>query len=114
MKLIKESKERSWYLVKEWVTESGLKARVCQCVWNDEVQKITSLDDHFTGYVKVPEGLDFEVKDIDVHGGVTFDNTIDGEEGRWIGFDYAHYGDEGGGSLEEAERECELLATQLK
>ena len=55
---------------------------------------------HLCGYIRIPEGhplfgqvvFDLDDRlDINVHGGLTFGEMIDGE--YWIGFDCAHSGD---------------------
>ena len=110
MKLLSEAKERKWYLVEEWVTKAGLKARIHQCVWKN---KENGLHDHYTGYVQPPTGCLID-QDIEVHGGVTLNGSIQGDKGRWIGFDMSHSGDEGIlNPLEYAKAECESLAKQL-
>ena len=48
--------------------------------------------DWFCGYVRVPEGLEFDSLDLLVHGGVTYDQKED-DGFRWIGFDCIHFGD---------------------
>lgn len=117
MELLKETKERSWYLVEEWTTKAGLKARVQKCVWSDEVKSIaSSLHDFCTGYVQIPEGSVREwEKEMDVHGGITFGpDALDGESGLWIGFDMAHILDENIPDQEAyAHAECEKLAEQV-
>lgn len=114
MKLLKSTPERDWYLVKEFTTLAGLKARIQQCRW----KRTNLLHDHYTGYVQVPDGDTTNYYDdqdgVDVHGGVTFYDSIEGEEGKWVGFDLAHYGDENlVMPLTYAEDECEKLAAQL-
>ncbi len=120
MKLIKHTEERDWFLVKEWTTAEGLKARVQKCVWDDKVKEITSaLHDFCTGYVLVPKGVRISKKlehTFNVHGGITFNSTtlIGAEKGRWLGFDLAHYMDEDIKNHEEyASLECEVLAEQI-
>jgi len=55
-------------------------------------------DYHFCGYVKLPEtdkfyNVDHNSIPVDVHGELTFGEfTHDG--GFWIGWDYAHHGDD--------------------
>lgn len=113
MKLIDSSRERDWYLVKEWVTKSGLTARIQQCKW----KVLSSLHDHYTGYVLVPVSNSkvYYDTDTDVHGGVTHDGEMKGVEGRWVGFDLAHLGDEDiKNPLEYTIAECEKLAKQIK
>ncbi len=116
-KLLKESDERSWYLVDEFTTKSGHKARIQQCVWSPKVKSTApSLHDHYTGYVQLGEGDATNYYDdgcLEVHGCVTFQNPIEGEEGIWVGFDMAHYGDENIQSLEYAKEQCEKMASQL-
>lgn len=119
MKLLSESKERNWYLVKDFVTKAGLRAQICQCVWSNEVKAIVkSLHDHYTGYVQVPENdtnTYYDTDKVDAHGGITFENTREDESGRWVGFDLAHLGDEKiEDPLEYAEEECEHIAEQIK
>lgn len=116
MKKIKESKERSWYLVDEWVTKSGLKAQVNKCEWNADLKNLgPSLHDFYTGYVQVPDGIVPNESNIEVHGGVTFSlGKLPDADGMWIGFDMAHFGDENMQDIEYAKRECEKLASQIK
>ena len=51
------------------------------------------------GYVRLPDEhpwqayRDGDDVPLDVHGGVTFFGPIPGRDGRWVGFDTAHYGD---------------------
>lgn len=133
MRLLIETKGRNWYLVKEWTTGGGLPARIQQCKWamNDPESDIykmmaeqipgykSSLHDHFTGYVRIPDGDKTEYYDsqeIDVHGGVTFCGELDEEAGRWIGFDLAHYNDERMSdevAIAYATVECERLSLYL-
>jgi hypothetical protein len=121
MKLIATNRERTWYLVKEWVTAAGLKAHICQCVWSSKFKTIApSLHDHYTGYVEVPAGDTHNYYDdqiIQVHGGVTFCNQVMGpvcQPGKYAGFDLAHLGDENiPNALEYATTECERLAQQI-
>jgi hypothetical protein len=117
MKLLHQTHERAWYLVKEWTTEAGLSARIQKCVWNDEVKALVpSLTDHYTGYVQ-KRSDDTKVyydSEVDVHGGVTFEDTLEDASGVWAGFDMAHLGDENiSEPLKYAERECENLAKQM-
>lgn len=115
LKNISAQNERDWYLVDEWKTSSGLTARIHQCVWHDNVKKISSsLHDFYTGYVQVPEGVKVDADKIDVHGGITFDQKpLKSVEGTWVGFDLAHYGDEDKQDLEYVKGECEKLASQI-
>ncbi len=116
MELLKETNSGKWYLVKKFTTRAGLEARIQQMVWNRELMPDLSLHDHYTGYVRVPEG-DTKVyydSELEVHGGITYENEINGEEGRWVGFDMAHLGDEHiPRPLEYAENECEKLAEKI-
>lgn len=118
MKLLKESGERSWYLVKEWKTKAGLEARIHQCVWKERITRLASLlHPHYCGYVRVLDGLrSIDQNKLDVHGGVTFGPGPLGAdicEGTWIGFDMAHFGDENNQDLDYATEECERLAEQI-
>lgn len=131
MKLISSSTERDWYLVKEWVTRSGLPARIHQCKWklNDPESDISkhmkevspefksSLPDHLTGYVQVPDGDEhkyYDSPDILVHGGVTFEDKMEDDQNRWVGFDLGHYMDDKIADPEGyATQECENLAKQI-
>lgn len=119
MELISESRERSWYLVKEWVTKHGNEARIHKCVWSNEVKNTApSINDHYTGYVKKIPGDTvkyYDNPDINVHGGVTHEGPMPGAvQGDWVGFDMAHLDDESILNPEEyAETECEKLAVQL-
>lgn len=141
-KLISTDRERKWYLIKKWVTKSGLKAQIRQCVWNKEVHKEISaygeklpknmpaqyrrtfmkmsfsLPDHYVGYVEIPKGDKtkyYDNADIDVHGGVTFDNSFEDEDTRYAGFDMGHYGDENiPRPIAYAVSQCEKLAKQIK
>ncbi len=46
---------------------------------------------HWCGYIDIPTHCEIDSEVIRVHGGVTFDNHVDGV--RRIGFDCAHSGD---------------------
>lgn len=54
---------------------------------------------HLCGYIKVGEGEskphydEYNSKDIEVHGGLTFSGRLPEMKGYWIGFDCAHSGD---------------------
>ena len=53
------------------------------------------------GYAKLPEGFDPEyIDELNVHGGITFNNTLKDDEefpdGHWVGFDCMHAGDKPG------------------
>lgn len=122
-KILRETKERTWYVVKEWTTKAGLPARIQKCEWNARVKAYApSLHDFCTGYVRLPDGFkvlysELEQK-LEVHGGMTFCGELaeeTGESGTWAGFDMAHIGDETIPNPEEyAEKECEQLANQIK
>jgi len=107
---------------KEWTTEAGLKAVV-----------LFVNDSHHCGYVIVPEdhkwyGDSYDKHyDVDVHGGLTYADTVYWEEGDnygWaFGFDAAHLGDETlysrdpGDTFKDVDymaKECESLARQIK
>ena len=55
-----------------------------------------------TAYIKLPNNLKIDENDIDVHGGITYSsdhlwiNDNEKLDGKFIGWDYAHYGDYGG------------------
>lgn len=92
--------ERTFYLVGEF-SAHGLTCRVHQGVPSEEVKKIApSVHDWYMGYVRIPEGDETNYSnsdDIEVHGGVTFEGgftQVFGIEGKWVGFDMAHWGDE--------------------
>lgn len=58
--------------------------------------KIKSLGNHPTAYIKIPKDSIFydtcyDEIPIDIHGGLTYGEIE--ENGFWIGWDYAHYGD---------------------
>lgn len=103
------SEKASWWGDGEWVNEPDVvpfKYKGYEC----EVERIVAFEGtkhtrhtfggHLCGYIRIPEGhpiynkkvfdLDNDL-DIDVHGGLTFGEMIDGE--YWIGFDCAHTGD---------------------
>lgn len=106
------TRERIWYLVKEFTTKNGKKARIQKCVWNDEVKKLApSLHDFYTGYVQVENSDEKKEREVEVHGGVTFSGELPETEGYWVGFDMNHYGDENLQSEEYAEEQCEKLST---
>lgn len=117
---------------KQWITSSGLPAKVLIMPMG-----------HRCGYVGVSkevfEDKDYNDIDIEVHGGLTY--SRDEEDGlRWYGFDCAHLGDardvnlmtpeyrvtfekyhfefkeecETVKSLEYCINQCENMATQLK
>lgn len=85
---------------------------------------------NYNGYVRAPEGVEFDEHSLDVHGGVTWDDwhlpwdDWDGRgDHRWLGFDTAHAGDatpglpgfEGGvfRDIDYVRAECVRLAEQL-
>lgn len=117
MKLIKETKERNWYLVREWKTDGGLYARIQQCVWSPLVTDLApSLHPFYTGYVQKSAGDKkkyYDNNDIVVHGGVTFEGKLEGEDGEWVGFDMAHFGDGDKQDVGIVTEECETLAMQM-
>ena len=121
MQIIKEGKERVWFLVREWKTKAGLKARVNLCVWSERVKARSSvgMTDYYAGYVQIPYEYKIENTELfDVHGGITYGypqpTDLEGAEGKWTGFDMAHYGDENKQSEEYAVGQCESLAEQIK
>ena len=63
---------------------------------------ILNLGLHPTAYIKIPNNLDIDDNDIDVHGGITYTgdhlwiNENEKLDGKFIGWDYAHYGDYAG------------------
>lgn len=117
-KLIDEGRERTWYLVKEWVTKAGRPARIQQCVWSDEVKAhARSLPDHYCGYVlkRLNDKKNYYDSSANIHGGVTHEGPLKTAEGVWVGFDMAHVGDENiPDPLEYATKECEKLGKILK
>lgn len=117
LKVLQETSERTWFVIKVWTTRAGLEARVHQCVWNERVTKVAaSLHPFYCGYVLVPNLTVFVLEEIEVHGGVTFGPKslgFDIEGDTWVGFDMAHAGDEGLQSVTYAMEQCELLAQQL-
>lgn len=118
MQLLKEGRERNWYLVQEWVTRAGLRARIQYCVWNGSVRELApSLHSFYTGYVlKAPADKKAYSEDngIWVHGGVTHEGELTDLEGDWVGFDMAHAGDEDKQDLDYAVEQCENLASQME
>lgn len=78
---------------------------------------------HYTAYVRMPKrtpgyGLDYKALPIDAHGSLTYARSelaclSDGKKGWWIGWDYAHRGDENT-SVEEIKTECERVAAQVR
>lgn len=64
---------------------------------NDFEYRIYSLGTHPTAYIKIPTthplyGVDYgDIFDIDVHCGFTYSKQE--EDGYWLGWDYAHWGD---------------------
>ena len=83
----------SFKVIKSWKTKAGLDA----CI-------LLVKETHHCGYVELPEVLQHlnftgyngegEMVTINVHGGVTWQGTLDWSEGREvIGFDCAHWGD---------------------
>lgn len=69
------------------------------------------------GYVRIPEnhpwyGVFYDDIPADVHGGLTYGDTIDDFDGYWLGFDFMHYGDEDA-TQADAEASCLSLAQQV-
>ena len=60
---------------------------------------ILNLGTHPTAYIKMPKNIDIDENEIDVHGGVTYSedhlwiNDNEKLDGKFIGWDYAHYDD---------------------
>lgn len=60
---------------------------------------IMSLGTHLTAYIKIPDNFNIDEDKIDVHGGITYSaNYLQISKnqkiyGKFIGWDYAHYGD---------------------
>lgn len=116
MKVLKDTKERTWYQVKEWTTKAGLTARINQCVWKPRVVGLApSLHPFYTGYVlkRSDDPKTYYDSSVDVHGGVTFEGSQPDTLGTWVGFDMAHLGDEEAQDLDYATEECEKLARQM-
>ncbi len=101
--------------VKSWTTGTGLKALIAK----------NSHLGFYLGYVSVGKshpayGKDYNddvLREIQVHGGLTFANKVEGV--WWLGFDCGH-GYSGplgltskGWTRDEVEQECESLAKQL-
>ena len=63
---------------------------------------ILNLGTHPTAYIKLPNNLEIDEYDIDVHGGITYSkdylwiNDNEKIDGKFIGWDYAHFEDYGG------------------
>ncbi len=102
-------------IVKQWTTEAGLQAWI-----------VLVRNSHHCGYVEVPPSLkhiDFEMEDIEVHGGITYTGAPDWADNKdIIGYDCAHSGDatldysfEGDVWRDEeyCTEQCESLAKQI-
>lgn len=46
---------------------------------------------YLCGYVRVPETFEGDIDELEVHGGITYNNECENE--HWIGFDCAHAND---------------------
>lgn len=63
---------------------------------------ILNLGFHPTAYIKLPNNSSIDENEIDVHGGITYSedhlwiNDNEKLDGKFIGWDYAHYMDYGG------------------
>lgn len=63
---------------------------------------ILNLGTHPTAYIKLPNNSNIDENEIDVHGGITYSedhlwiNDNEKIDGKFIGWDYAHYMDYGG------------------
>lgn len=79
-------KGHGWEVVKSWTTTAGLNA----CV-------VLVRKSHHCGYVEIPQhlkGVDLELENIDVHGGITHQGELAWTEGKSVvGYDCAHYCD---------------------
>ena len=60
---------------------------------------ILNLGTHPTAYIKLPNNSSIDENEIDVHGGITYSedhlwiNDNEKLDGKFIGWDYAHFGD---------------------
>ena len=71
------------------VNDELFELRGYQC----RVRKISSSvrEPWYCGYVRLKNEPEFNVKNIRVHGGITYEEIE--SDGLWIGFDCAHYGE---------------------
>lgn len=128
---------KPYEIIKEWETESGLKASVIRINHRtfNALQRTfftfdgNSDDHHFSGYVKVEEGHPLfeveydELKDhFEAHGEFTYSSNGSDKYpsqktkgGWWFGFDCGHSGDSVEILGQEfVEKECERLAECFK
>jgi hypothetical protein len=118
---------------KEWITRSGLKARIIYMDWSYLNGSNGALRPRRCGYVRLPDNSQFKGMDYDeyayvivmgsddpvdegitVHGGLTFAGERDQDDGWWFGFDCAHAGDTSEvWTLGRVIVECEDLALQM-
>ena len=108
-------KERESKLVKQW----DYKGKLCIIIFNKWTLSITtSLKDYYTGYVQSSLNKNYNDLDVKVHGGLTFENSLEhfnpDLKGFFYGFDTGHAFDNPKvQDLNYCIRECEQLAEQL-
>lgn len=100
--LLTSDQKLKWYGYGEWVEEPDIvkfEYNGFHCLIRrifDDENKVDDIYGHLCGYIDIPKCHPFYQKhydeiEIDVHGGLTFSDVIDG---FWtIGFDCAHYCD---------------------
>lgn len=62
---------------------SGIERGVDWCVYSSPLGSLN-------GYARIPDGMEINVEELDVHGGITYGSGVCT---GWVGFDTAHGGD---------------------
>ena len=108
-------KERESKLVKQW----NYKGKLCIIIFHKWTLPIaTSLKEYYTGYVQSSLNKSYDDLNIEVHGGLTFGDSLEhfnpDLKGFFYGFDTGHAFDNPEvQDLNYCIRECERLAEQL-
>lgn len=103
-------------IIKEWQTKAGVPARVILNTHLDAYCGYIGFD-RDSGYYEI-HYMNLPVAN--VHGGITFSDSMENSNLWWIGFDCAHYQDYSKFNIKGKKRdlsycikECEKLAIQL-
>ena len=105
-------------IVKQWITEVGLNARIIKNPSIDTLCGYVGLNKE-SGFYEINYN-DSYLQSVKVHGGLTFSDKFKDSDLWWIGYDCAHSGDYSNfnptGKVRDVDyctKQCENLAKQL-